>query len=387
MLRRVAFGIAGALLIWALSLLIPDRYTSSAFIRVEIEPFPISNVVNMAYQEAVSRKSIKGLIERFNLYPGERERLPLEDVIEIAKKDVSLSFEPDHDIVVSFRYWDATATQAAATAVINDMIAASESNSQKVPGLGRLEIKQAAGASEAEPSGMAFWRKTVYVSRGTLTVRKLDTFHADIPAAKQRTEALKQMALSRESLQRLIAYQDLFHSQRGGRTAEQLLDDLREHLRIDAEVNTLKIRFTGSDARTAQATVSRFLTVLIDEYSGRPDCEPIAATVVVNHQPTVLPGSDLDRIAPDLASPDEGARVPLFSPPAARSAPLAHAIQLKGTSVPGDCRAPRLAKWEDVINILDPASLPEESDGPCRWILAIFGFFLGLGLSAALSSK
>jgi len=321
----------------------------------------------------------------------------MEDVIEIAKKDVGLSFEPDHDIVVSFRYWDATTTQAAATAVINDMIAASESNSQKVPGLGRLEIKQAAGASEAEPSGMAFWRKTVYISRGTLTVRKLDTFHADIPAAKQRTEALKQMALSRESLQRLIAYQDLFHSQRGGRTAEQLLDDLREHLRIDAEVNTLKIRFTGSDARTAQATVSRFLTGLIDEYSGRPDCEPIAATVVVNHQPTILPGSDLDRIAPDLASPDESARVPLFSPPAAMSAPLAHAIQmsaplahaiqLTGTSVPGNCRAPRLAKWEDVINILDPASLPEESDGPCRWILAIFGFFLGLGLNAALSSK
>jgi len=346
MLRRVAFGIAGALLIWALSLLIPDRYTSSAFIRVELEPFPISNVVNMAYQEAVSRKSLKAMIERLNLYPSERERLPMEDVIEIAKKDVGLSFEPDHDIVVSFRYWDGTTAQAAATAVIEDILAASEHNSQNVPGLGRLEIKQAAGTSEAEPAGMAFWRKTRYISRGKLTVRKLDSFHPDLQAARRRTEALKQRVLRGENPPGLM--------------------------RIDTELNTMKIRFTASDARTAQATVSRFLTVLIDEYASRPKCESLSGAVAVNHRQAVKLGPDLDRLAPDITSPDEF---------------VAHVTQLTATSVRTDCRDPLSAKWEDVINILDPASLPQESDGPVRWILAIFGFFLGLGLSTALSGK
>jgi len=230
-------------------------------------------------------------------------------------------------------------------------------------------MKQAAGAGEPEPSGVAIWRKTRYVSRARLTVRKLDSFHPDLQAAKRRTEALKQRALRGESPQGL--------------------------LRIDTELNTMKIRFTSPDARTAQATVSRFLTALIDEYSTRPVCEPPAATVVVNH--AVQPGSELDRIAPDLASPDEGATVPLrqsptafpidLSPPVAIGAAFAHATRLTAAPVPGDCRDSRLAKWEDVINVLDPASLPEESDGPSRWILAIFGFFLGLGFSTALTSK
>src|ERR1700733_9749524 len=39
--------------------------------------------------------------------------------------------------------------------------------------------------------------------------------------------------------------------------------------------------------------------------------------------------------------------------------------------------------WEHSITVLDTASLPEDSDGPARPILAVFGFFLGLGLWTA----
>ena len=127
MLHPLAFAVGGAFLAWTGSLLIPDRYTSSAVVRVDVEPFPETDVISHAYQAAVNRKVLGSIIQRLNLYPGERERLPLEDVIETVKKEeFRLEIQRDHEVRLAFAYHDPGGAQAAANALMNEMIFASD---------------------------------------------------------------------------------------------------------------------------------------------------------------------------------------------------------------------------------------------------------------------
>lgn len=80
----------------------PDSYLSSGTIRV-VPPIVPSRLVqanvsqemtqriNQLYQEIVSRPNLINLIQTYNLYPSDRKRLPIEDVVEKMRKDISIT--------------------------------------------------------------------------------------------------------------------------------------------------------------------------------------------------------------------------------------------------------------------------------------------------------
>src|SRR3954453_19252058 len=79
----------------------PDTYISSAVIRVVPPQVPESFVpaninvemsqrINAMAQTILSRGNLTNIINTFNLYQRERQRKPMEDVIEDMKKDIRI---------------------------------------------------------------------------------------------------------------------------------------------------------------------------------------------------------------------------------------------------------------------------------------------------------
>lgn len=79
----------------------PDTYVSSAIIRVVPpqvpESYVASNVnmemsqrINAMAQAILSRGNLTNIINTFNLYPRERQRKPMEDVVEDMRKDIKI---------------------------------------------------------------------------------------------------------------------------------------------------------------------------------------------------------------------------------------------------------------------------------------------------------
>ncbi len=334
--RATAMAVAGAMLVWAGSLLIPDRYISTAVIRVDAESFPATDIISEAWASAASRLNLKSLIEQFKLYPAERERLPLEDVIEAAKsRDLAVNISPNLDVRVSFTYSDASAAQVVAGTFMAKMIDASRKWSKKTGG--RLELKEVAGPAEPV-STLAFWRPRRYTSVGTLRTTAKDAGPGDQMTAENQAEHLRQKAL---------------HELR-----------TRGEWTIRRDHNLLFIHHPESDAKRAQLEVSKLIDELIEEVRFPSDC---GSTHTPPSSRAPIAYSHLEPIG-DLAGPDlVGAAVPRFGEPASQP-----------TAASGTCAAMR------PLSILDPASLPSEPEGPNRYILAAFGFFLGLGLFAAL---
>jgi hypothetical protein len=381
-----AFAVGGATFALLGSLLIPDRYTSRAVIRLNVEPFPTVDVIDRAYQQAVDRRSVKSMIERLNLYPEERDRLPLEDMIEAMKKDdVKVEILPDRDVRVSFAYRDRGLAQAGANALITAMVAEADEHSGRVPGWGRLDVEQAAGPGEAGPT-FAFWRQARYVAHGTLAVRKLDTFVIDHKAMEQRTEKLRQRALSPELLANLISYSHDLYGSGQNLDFSTVFVKLRRDLRVtqSRHGNVLIIEFTYTDARTAQKTVSGVVTRLIDENAIEPACgdDPVRVSAPLDR--SLIPLASVNASAAPktnniLAPFEPGSLQPDLAISAAVNT-RDHEESVIPAAVRVDCHDPKTPKWERTIDLLDPASLPEEPDGPSRPIISIFGFFLGLGL-------
>src|SRR5208282_2549136 len=77
----------------------PDSYLSQAVVKITPQQIPESMVqssINQAMydrissmeQEILSRSVLTNIIRNFGLYPREISRMPLEDVIELMKKDI-----------------------------------------------------------------------------------------------------------------------------------------------------------------------------------------------------------------------------------------------------------------------------------------------------------
>ncbi len=94
-------ALAGLVLAVVTAFLWPDTYVSTAVIRVVPPQVPASFVppnvtmqmsqrINSMAQEILSRAALTSIIETYNLYPRERQRLPLEDVIEKMRKAIDI---------------------------------------------------------------------------------------------------------------------------------------------------------------------------------------------------------------------------------------------------------------------------------------------------------
>lgn len=77
----------------------PDTYVSTAVIRVVPPQIPerlvpsnvnaeIDQRINSMSQAILSRNTLSGMIQTYNLYPSERQRMPMEDVVENMRKSI-----------------------------------------------------------------------------------------------------------------------------------------------------------------------------------------------------------------------------------------------------------------------------------------------------------
>lgn len=93
---------AGLVLAVVVAFLWPDTYVSTAMIRVVPAQVPeslvpanvnsaLSQRINSMYQTISSRQNLTNLVNTFNLYPSERNRKPLADVVEQVRKNIRIS--------------------------------------------------------------------------------------------------------------------------------------------------------------------------------------------------------------------------------------------------------------------------------------------------------
>jgi len=97
------------------SLFLPNRYRASTSVMIVPQRVPekfVSSTVttelperlNMISQQILSRTRLERIIQEFNLYQRERQRLIMEDVIERMRRDISLQVNtnPNRDAASSF---------------------------------------------------------------------------------------------------------------------------------------------------------------------------------------------------------------------------------------------------------------------------------------------
>ena len=98
----LAPAFAGLVVAVIVAFLWPDTFVSTATIRVVPPQVPQSLVpsnvnsqmsqrINAMYQTISSRNNLQNLITTHNLYPRERQRQPMEDIIEEMKRDIRIS--------------------------------------------------------------------------------------------------------------------------------------------------------------------------------------------------------------------------------------------------------------------------------------------------------
>ncbi len=121
----------------ATSFLLPTRYESTAelqvvpckvperFVGPVLAP-PIQQRLKDLTRRLLSRAQLTGVIQTCNLYPQERGRLPMEDVLRIMREDVRVwtQSENSHTTVhLSFRYKDRVLAQRAAADLTERLVA------------------------------------------------------------------------------------------------------------------------------------------------------------------------------------------------------------------------------------------------------------------------
>jgi uncharacterized protein involved in exopolysaccharide biosynthesis len=108
------FTLAGALISGAWSLTVPNRYVSSAVLRIGD-----SSRLRELEQHAFSRTSLSGIIMQQGLYQRERARDPLEDIVQnMRNRDLRVMLLNDRQFTVSFTSDNPAAAQATVRAVV-----------------------------------------------------------------------------------------------------------------------------------------------------------------------------------------------------------------------------------------------------------------------------
>ena len=127
-------ALAGVLAAGVWSAKHPDRYVSTAVLRMSLAPSPppadpqwTAMLHLMEMQRAVlSRTSLSSIIQQQNLYPDERDQLPMEDVV-LLMRNRDLRIQPtsaagESAFSVEFAYRNPAAAQATVSAVVSSLI-------------------------------------------------------------------------------------------------------------------------------------------------------------------------------------------------------------------------------------------------------------------------
>jgi len=116
LLRTAGWALAGLAAGWLASFFLPERYTSEATLRVvpstisqDLLPHDAVDVGNLLEREkptVLSRNVLITIVNNFDLYKSERQREPMEDVVEEFKKAVRIELSGEKLVEVAFTYPD-----------------------------------------------------------------------------------------------------------------------------------------------------------------------------------------------------------------------------------------------------------------------------------------
>jgi hypothetical protein len=155
-----ALGVAGAIAMGVASLMIQTEYVSSGVMRVTPQRIPEGKSLDLAMAQrveglrtkALSRRSLVKIVAEENLYPREREKTTVEDVVDQMRRDVQFKLFPTRGgysgaFELSFRYPDPYKAQRVTRKLITQMI---EANILEMIEANKLAADEGALSTQAE---------------------------------------------------------------------------------------------------------------------------------------------------------------------------------------------------------------------------------------------
>jgi uncharacterized protein involved in exopolysaccharide biosynthesis len=137
-------AVAGALAAGIVSATLPDRYVSTAVIRIAAAPREAQLQLMRLQQAALSRSSLTSIITAQNLYTNERKKGPLEDIIhDMRNRDIRIhptNVRGEPAFAVDFANENPAAAQATVSAIVSSLIEQNVQVSQH-PGNGAAVIE------------------------------------------------------------------------------------------------------------------------------------------------------------------------------------------------------------------------------------------------------
>src|SRR5215471_10752794 len=95
-----------------LIMLVPQRISDS-YVKAAVTPARIEDRLNSLEDQILSRSRLEHIIRELNLYEGLRRRLPMEDVVQRMRDDITIKVEGKESFRVSYVSDDARTAQRA----------------------------------------------------------------------------------------------------------------------------------------------------------------------------------------------------------------------------------------------------------------------------------
>ncbi|HEY4363364.1 MAG TPA: hypothetical protein VGN17_20530 [Bryobacteraceae bacterium] len=110
-----ATALAGALIAAGIAWFLPRQYESITVVRITApSPQESGSNINALASTVASRESLTQIVTQFGLYPKERGKMPLEDVLERMKRSISILPMNGAAFAIHFQYSDPQLTQKVA---------------------------------------------------------------------------------------------------------------------------------------------------------------------------------------------------------------------------------------------------------------------------------
>lgn len=203
----LAGGIAGLLVGSAVALSWDARpYTSTAVLRLNPSMLPdrlvpaqtqigIETRLPGIVQTVNSRGNLSTVVSLHNLFPGERLRMPLEDVIDMMRAAIRITPARESSFEVSFSYPDRMVAQKVAADLVSRIITEFSRERQQITVLNLQFLRDTAAKA-----GTA-WEESVAKVRSAQSAGKpLDRLTLDADIARQRYQNLSERVAEAEML-------------------------------------------------------------------------------------------------------------------------------------------------------------------------------------------
>jgi uncharacterized protein involved in exopolysaccharide biosynthesis len=131
-LRTAGWALAGLAAGWIVSYFVPERFTSEATLRLvpgiisqDLLPQDAMDLQNLLEKQkpiVLSRNGLITIVNNFDLYKGERQREPMEDVVDGFRKSVRIELAGPKVIRVAFTYPDRLLARKVTADLVNWLI-------------------------------------------------------------------------------------------------------------------------------------------------------------------------------------------------------------------------------------------------------------------------